>query len=256
MKVMMITMIVTEIITTLSNTVHSHGFLVGLFSGGLSSLFVTISFWWVISRLFAPCLEISRDIAYEIVDEEREQKDGNGVTSKDEKGTPIMIPYKAYVYRIKLANVSIRGAFDIKIFFRLRYENHYATIELPYQPYLKGRKNILVRWKNKKKKIEETYEHHRTIPFRLTDIRLSKIEGYNKPELKQKHADGVLNLNDFKKEDTIVEFVVMAVDSLSGSALRTVSKRFTQNDLDKHVKKGKFLDGEMEIRSTIQTSDG
>ena len=105
-------------------------------------------------------------------------------------------------------------------------------------------------------RIEETYEHHRTIPFRMTDIRLSKIEGYNKPDLKQKHTDGVLSLNDFKKEDTIVEFVVMAVDSISGSALRTVSKRFTQKDLDKHVKEGKFLDGEMKVRSTIQTSDG
>lgn len=253
---MAITTIVMETITTLSDLIHSNDFYIGLLSGGVSSFFVTLFFWWATTRLISPRLKISEDIAYEIVDEEREQKDSNGRVVKDANGKSVMIPYKAYVYRIKLANESIRKAFDVRIFFRLRYDNHYATIELPYQPYLMSRKNKFKRWYDKRKGIKETYEHHRTIPFRLVDIRISKIEGYNNPELKQKHADGVLCMNDFYKDDTMVEFVVMAVDGVSGSALRVLDKKFFQKDLYKHVKEGKFLDGEMVVRSNIQTSDG
>lgn len=59
----MITMIVMGIITMLNDLAHNHDFFVGLFSGGVSSFLVTLFFWWVTTRLFAPRLEISRDIA-------------------------------------------------------------------------------------------------------------------------------------------------------------------------------------------------
>lgn len=256
MKIMAIIMTATEIIMMLSNLFEDHEFIIGLAAGGLSGIIVTFVSWFITMRLFAPRIKVSRDIAYELIDEIRELKDESGAVAKDVNDKPVMESNKAYVYRIKLANESIRKAFDVKIFFRLRYENHYATIELPYQPYLMNQKWILKRWKDKWKGVKETYEHHRTIPFRLTDIRISKIEGYNNYELKQKHANGTLCLNDFKKDDTIVEFVVMAVDSVSGSALRILAKKFSQKDLNEHVKEGKFLDGEMEIRSKITTSDG
>lgn len=255
-KIMAITMITMEITTMLNNLFDNPDFIIGLVSGGLSGIIVTFVSWLITTRLLAPRLEISPDIAYEIIHEEREQKDYNGRVVKDGNGKSVMIPYEAFVYRIKLANTSIRKAFDVRIFFRLRYDNHYATIELPYQPYLMSRKNIFKRWNDKRKDIKDTYEHHRTIPFRLTDIRISKIEGYNNSVLKRKHAEGVLSLNDFKRDDTIVEFVVMAVDSISGSALRVLAKKFSQKDLDKHVKEGNFLDGEMTIRSKTQTPDG
>ncbi|MBQ6881639.1 MAG: hypothetical protein IJN55_03615 [Alistipes sp.] len=253
---MAIIMIATEIIMMLNELCDSPEFISGLISGGLSGVVVSLCWWLVTTRLLAPHLKISPDIAYEIINETREKKDSYGRVVKDANGKAIMIPYKAIVYRIKVANVSIRKAFDIRIFFRLRYENHYATIELPYQPYLMSRKNRLARWIDRCKGVKETYEHHRTIPFRLTDIRISKIEGYKNPDLMQRHTDGVLCLNDFKKDDTIVEFVMMAVDSISGSALRVLAKKFSQKDLDEHVKEGRFLDGEMVIRSNIQTSDG
>lgn len=249
-------MIATGIITMLNDILNSHEFYVGLFSGGVSSFFVTLLFWWATTRLMSPRLKISDDIAYEILDEVREQKDSHRLTIKDSSGKPVMTPYRAHVYRIKLANISLRKAFDIRVFFRLRYNNHYATVELPYQPYLMNQINIFRRWINSSKGIKDTYENHRTIPFRLTDIRISKIEGYNEPNLRQKYEEGVLCLEDFKKDDTIVEFVVMAVDNVSGAAVRVLTKKFTQKDLDEHVKEGKFLDGEMVIRANIQTSDG
>lgn len=245
-----------EIITTLNNIINSQEFYVGLYSGSISSFLVTLLFGWSTTRLMSPRLKISEDIAFEVVDEEREQKDSNGIVIRDSNGKPILIPYKAHVYRIKLANNSLRKAFDIRVFFRLRYNNHYATIELPYQPYLMSRQSLFKRWRNKTKGLKESFDNHRTIPFRLTDIRISKIEGYNEPILQQKHRDGVLFLDDFKKEDTIVEFVVMAVDSVSGSALRVLMKNFSQKELDEHVKEGKFLDGEMVVHTKIQTSDG
>lgn len=253
---MAIIMTAMEIITTLNNIINSHDFFVGLYSGSISSFPVTLLFWWSTTRLLSPRIRISEDIALEIVDEEKERKDSNGLVIRDSNGKPIMTPYKTYVYRIKLANNSLRKAFDIRVFFRLRYNNHYATIELPYQPYLMSRKSFFKRWRNKLKGLKESFDNHRTIPFRLTDIRISKIEGYNEPVLQKKHRDGILFLDDFKKEDTIVEFVVMAVDSVSGSAIRVLMKKFSQKDLEEHVKEGKFLDGEMVVRTKIQTSDG
>ncbi len=249
-------MTATEIITMLSNLFEDREFLIGLISGGVSGVIVTFISWLITTRLLAPRLKVSRDIAYEIIDDVREQKDENGQVVKDSNGKPIEIRYQAYVYRIKLANISIRSAFDIRIFFRLRYNNHYATIELPYLPYLKNRKCITARIVIYLAKTiglyQETYDNHRKIPFRLTDIRFSKIEGFNKPELIQKHATGELNLEDFRDDNTIVEFVVMAVDSISGAALRIVTKRYTQQDLDEHVKKGKFLDGKMRVYTDIE----
>ena len=230
-----------------NNIINDTSFITGLLSGGLSGIVVTFAFWFLTTRLLIPRLKISSDIAYKIIEEEREEKYSSEKIIKKS--------YNAHVYRIKLANNSIRKAFDIKIFFRLRYNNHYATIELPYQPCLMGNKNIFRRWLDKMKGIKETYEHHKTIPFRLTDIRMSKIIGYNIPELKQKYTEGVLSLDDFKKDDTIVEFVVMTFDNISGSSLRILAKRFSQKDLDEHVKEGDFLDGEMEIRSKSKTPE-
>ena len=254
MKAMTTITIVMEIITMLNDVVGSSDFLLGLITGGVSSIAVTFASWLISSRLMAPHLILSRDIAVEKVQEERKQTDAHGRVVKDKNGNAVMVSYKASVYRIKLANVSTRSAFDIRTFFRIRYDNHYATIELPYLPYLKRRKSRISKLFDKED--SETYEHHRTLPFRLTDIRLSKIEGYNKPELKRRHAAGVLDLNDFRKEDTIVEFIVMAVDSISGSALRVVSKRYTQKDLDKYVKEGEFIDGQMSVKTNNKTSDG
>lgn len=97
---MAIIMTAMEIITTLNNIINSHEFFVGLYSGSISSFPVTLLFWWSTTRLLSPRIRISEDIALEIVDEEKERKDSNGLVIRDSNGKPIMTPYKAYVYRI------------------------------------------------------------------------------------------------------------------------------------------------------------
>lgn len=247
----MITMIVMVITTTLSEIVSDSDFYSGLFSGCISGVVVTFLTWFVVNRLLAPHINISRDIAYAIVDDRRDKKDAHGKTIRDEKGNPVKEVYKATVYRFKIENTSLRDAFDINIFVRIRYKTQYAIIRLPYQPFLNRRRWRPLIWiKKLSGKYNETYEHHRLVPFRMTDIRLKKIEGFKSEEnLIKKHKNGELNLDDFKHDDTIVEIIVMAVDSMSGSALRVRSQLYTQSDLNRHVKEGEFLDGEMFVRA-------
>ena len=249
-------MIVMVIIMMLSNLLFDSEFLSGLASGCFSGIIVTILLWYISTRLLTPRIKISKDIAYEIVPEEGITKDKDGAICVDEYGNPIKSRYNAYVYRIKLENETTRNAFDIRVYFRLCYDNHYSTIELPYLPYLQGQKNLIKRIFNKLKNKEKSYEHHRTLPFRMTNIRLSKIEGYNIPTLKQKHANGDLNLKDFRKDDTIIEFVIMAFDSFTGSPRRVVSNRYTQKELDEYLKEGEFLDGQMHVNAKKKTADG
>lgn len=251
MTVMVITMMQSEQLYTLFN---DKLFLSGVLTGIISGIVVTSFSWWFAHILLSPKIRISKDIAYKKVQEKRPKKDSNGKILKDSKGKPIEEIYFATVYRFKIANNAFRNAFDINIFLRIRYKGQYAVFQAPYQPFLNKKRIKPPLMIQKILGYRETYQNHRLIPFRMTNIRMAKIEGFKDEEkLKEKHSNGELCMDDFKNEDTIFEIIINAVDSLSGSALRVISHTYTQEDLDKHVKEGEFLDGEMFVRTKQQT---
>lgn len=88
MKAMTTITIVMEIITMLNDVVGSSDFLLGLITGGVSSIAVTFASWLISSRLMAPHLILSRDIAVEKVPEERNKQMRMGELSKTKMGMP------------------------------------------------------------------------------------------------------------------------------------------------------------------------
>jgi len=234
--------------------VHDPHFLSGVLAGVISGVCVTSFFWWLAHILLSPKIQLSRDIAFQKVREKRIKKDSNNKVIKDSKGKPIEEYYWATVYRFKIANEAFRNAFDINIFLRIRFKGQYAVIQAPYQPFLNSKKFKPPKWMRKILNYTDSYQNHRLVPFRMTNIRITKIEGFkNEAYLLEKHDNGELCMEDFRQDDTLFEIIINAVDSVSGSALRVISQTYTQEELDRHIKEGEFLDGEMFVRSKKKT---
>ena len=183
MKVMVITMTATEIITMRSNfSEYLLNVMPEIISGIISGLLATAIFWYFINKLLKPKIEVSRNIALSY-------EDGNDGD-------------KIPVYRIKILNKSLRDAYNIKTTVRILYKGRYAIIELPTLPVLHG-----------KSKKREYSEYLRELSFRLSHIRETKIYGFNDDILKSKYEKKILAFEDFITPKTKIEIILMALDS-------------------------------------------
>lgn len=205
----------------------------------ISGAVIALSGWYLSHRIFRPKISVSKEIAFEKIKEEREVK----VNGKKVRRTVV-----STVYRIKISNEGHRTAFDVKVYIRIMFRNNYLTIALPYLPAIDGYSK-----EKDKPETEKEYAHQRVLPFRLTDANLSKFEGYNDEKLIEKYNDWSICLDDLLEESTMLEIVLIAVDSFSGSSLRVMSRRMKFNELKKSIKEGYFAPGRLLVTQKNST---
>lgn len=188
-------------------------FVIGLSSGILSSLI----FWFVTTILLRPRLCISNDI--QIITDE------NGHT----------------LYKLKIQNQGFkRNAYDIRTYVRIRYRGTYLSIELPMIPVLKCKGHG-----------KNDFNNERMLPFKLSHIRKSKIDGYGDAELKNKYKNDLLTFEDFEGEDTCFEVVVTAYDGISSASCKVLVLDYNYKQLIAATGEGNFEEGSLKfVRNT------
>lgn len=228
--------------------------LSALIIGFVSGVLATLLSWIISHIIFSPRIKVSRDIAFRLTPDKRPVLDEKERPIRDENDEIILEDYRASVYRIKIENASFRNAFDIKIYIRLNYKQQYAIINVPDQPVL-----LSIPWYARLPLLKkffpkcDIYQHQKLFPFRMTDIRMQKIQGFkDNPRLIGLFKKRELSLSDFNDEKTTLEVIVTAYDSFSGTAQRTLSQTYTQEEIDKFVIPGYFKDGEMFVTSDEQ----
>lgn len=132
-------------------------------------------------------------------------------------------------YRTKISNETPQDAYDIKGYARIRYKRKYLTIQLPSIPILHGNNGLY-----------KEFDYQRIFPFRLTSLNPDTIKGSEATEILKLYESKKLELHHFKDEDTILEIVIMSVDSISGGALDVQIATFNYNDFETKVKTGEF----------------
>lgn len=60
------------------------------------------------------------------------------------------------------------------------------------------------------------YDFQRVFPFRLTSLKFDTIKGTDDLKIIRLFKSKKLELHHFKDDDTIIEIVIMSVDSISG----------------------------------------
>lgn len=181
--------------------------LISFVLGCTSSLVV----WYFTVGIFVPKIEICKEIA------RTRQSDGK------------------CKYQIKIINKSFkRDAFQINIYYRIRYRGIYFTINAPEIPILScGKKN------------KDNFDNERLIPINLMGIRKNKVEGFGEEEkLLEKYRRGTLEFEDFFTEDFNFEIVLSAFASISGSRLFMNVCNYNAEELKEVIKDGIYNKGE------------
>lgn len=181
-------------------------YLLNICSGILSGLIASLIYGFLINYIKRPSIRVSKDIGVEVL------QDGQ------------------HIYRIRISNESKRDAYEVRIFFRLRYRNKYMTIEQPFVPVLCAKKG----------ENDNPNKFQRELPFKLTNIRKSKIEGFGCDELVKKYDNGTLCFDDFKDEETQLEIILFAVDGKSGLGFKSIVRTYDYKELSEHKKEGKY----------------
>lgn len=191
-------------------------FTIGLCSGIVSS----VIFWFVTTILLRPKLRISKDI--QII----KQKDGTTL------------------YKLKIQNQGFkRNAYDIRTNIRIRYRGVYLSIPSPTIPVLmcKGRG-------------KHKFDNERLLPFNLSDIRDTKINGFKDAALKRKYESKRLTLNDFKDKDTRLEIVLIAYNGISNASYKMLILDYDFKQMIAAASKGLFEPGSLKL--TRDTTEG
>ena len=203
---MMITMIVMEIITMLNEFLR---FLLSLIGGVLSGLLASHIFHERTRKVERTKIIISPEIARRYI----ETKDNGSVVE----------------YRIKISNETPQDAYDIRGYVRIRYKKKYLTLKLKYAPILHGNDGV-----------HKEFDYQRIFPFKLTGFNYDTLQGIEDAEINNLYKSEKLELHHFKDEDTILEIVIMSVDSISGGALDVQIMTFNYNDFETKIKTGEF----------------
>ncbi|MDE6543137.1 MAG: hypothetical protein K2K76_04135, partial [Muribaculaceae bacterium] len=205
------------IITTLSSLCSMLGnTMSGLFGGVVSGLIATHVYRKQIKKVERTNIKISEKIARSFI----RQIDGSKIT----------------VYRVKISNETPQDAYEVKGYVRLRYKGCYLTMNLSPVPILHGNNGV-----------HQPSDYQREFPFRLIDIRESKIIALKNSKLLRLYRSKVLRLEDFADENTILEIVIMSTDSISGSVLNAKMETWQCDDFPYKVKDGKFAQGTLDI---------
>lgn len=179
-------------------------------------------------HFYKPKIEIGGDISF--------MKEYNGNYKK-----------KIPIYKLKIRNLSSKDAFSIKTIIRIRYNNKYLSIELPFIPVLYG---------NRKSTTVDDIE--RELPFHLTQINKDRISTLQDHRILEKYENGTLSFEDFKMEDTVVEIVLSASDGIAGIVLVKTIPPMPIKDFTAKIKSGSFARDSMKvvIKGSTETING
>ncbi len=200
----MITMMPNEIFQNIVSSIVS--FIGGIFSGLIASRI----FQKRKGKIERTKIAISSEIARRYVDN---NKDGVSIVE----------------YRIKISNETPQDAYNIRGYVRIRYKKLYLTIKLPSTPILHGNNGFY-----------KEYDFQRIFPFRLTSLKLDTIKGTEDKKIIRLFNSKKLELHHFNDEDTILEIVIMSVDSISGGVLDVQVRTFNFNEFESKVKTGEY----------------
>lgn len=143
------------------------------------------------------------------------------------------------IYRLKIKNISRNDAFSIKTIMRIRCNNKYLSIELPFVPVLYGnRKNTTVD------------DVERELPFCLTQINKDRIFTLQDRNIYEKYENGTLSFEDFNIDGAVVEIVLSASDDIAGIVLNKIVPPTPIKDFIKNIKPGTFARGSMKVVTT------
>ena len=189
------------------------------FIGGISSgLIASIIFQKRKSKIERTRISISPEIARQYV------VTGDGVTVVE--------------YRTKISNETPQDAYDVRGYIRIRYKKKYLTIKLTSTPILHGNNGIY-----------QEYDFQRVFPFRLTSLKLDTIKGTDDYKIIRLFKSKKLELHHFKDEDTIMEIVIMSVDSISGGVSDVQVMTFNFNEFETKIKTGEYDEKTLKVNT-------
>ena len=139
-------------------------------------------------------------------------------------------------YTIKISNESPQDAYDIKVYVRLRYKGRYLIIKPKYLPILHGRSGS-----------HKPFDYQRKFSFTLTSFNAKTIEDLNDAQILKLYNAQQLEFSNFARKDTIVEIIVMSIDSISGGVMDVKTKIFSNDELKENVIRGRFHEDTLEI---------
>lgn len=183
----------------------------------LISLLSAYLFWKYTQYRYRPKIEIGDEIAY--MEEYKESF---------KKTVP--------TYRLKIRNLSTEDAFSIKTIIRIRYNNKYLSIELPFVPVLYGNRES-----NNVDDIE------RELPFHLTQINKDRILTLQDRNISEKYEKGTLSFEDFNIDGAVVEIVLSASDNIAGIILNKTVPSMPIKDFVKTIKPSSFTRDSMKV---------
>lgn len=141
-------------------------------------------------------------------------------------------------YRTKISNETPQDAYDIKAYVRVRYKQKYLTLKLRPTPILHGNDGT-----------HKEFDYQRIFPFKLTNLNLDTLRGTEDKEIINLYKSKKLELHHFNDEDTILEIIIMSVDSISGGTLDVQVRTFNYDDLKTKVKTGEFDKKTLEVNT-------
>ncbi len=133
------------------------------------------------------------------------------------------------IYRIKISNESEQDAYDIRVCVRLRYKGKYLTNTLNPVPILHGNNGI-----------NKPFDYQRKFSFRMSDFSDERIKQLNENSIKTLYKSKKLELGHFKHDETILEIVVTAIDSIGGSRYNVSVMTFYYKDFTSKIINGTF----------------
>ena len=141
-----------------------------------------------------------------------------------------------YQYTIKISNDTPQDAYDVRLYIRMRYNGKYLTIKPKSIPILHG---------NCKK--YQPCDYQRTFTFRLSNFNERTIQSLGNDTLLDLYRADTLEFSHFDHPKTLVEIVVMSIDSISGGVMDVKITTFNNADLKNNVVDGKFHNDTLEI---------
>lgn len=141
-------------------------------------------------------------------------------------------------YRTKISNETPQDAYDIRGYVRIRYKKKYLTLKLRSTPILHGNDGT-----------HKEFDYQRVFPFKLTNLNLDTLLETKNTEIINLYESKELELHHFSDKDTILEIIIMSVDSISGGTLDVQVRTFSYEDFETIVKTGEFDKKTLEVNT-------
>lgn len=141
-------------------------------------------------------------------------------------------------YRTKISNETPQDAYDIRGYVRIRYKKKYLTLKLRSTPILHGNDGT-----------HKEFDYQRVFPFKLTNLNLDTLRETKNKEIINLYESKKLELHHFSDKDTILEIIIMSVDSISGGTLDVQVRTFSYEDFETIVKTGEFDKKTLEVNT-------